>query len=110
MQTRNSALLRMAAAAAILATTGTANAVLLDHGPGDPTLVFPTWYRDLNGLALQECLSQTPSPNPGAALKPMCFPLNPDPAGFAGNVGPEIFYNDLAALVQKGNPNFSMKY
>src|SRR5690242_4682756 len=86
------------AAAAILAANP-AQAILLDHGPQDPTLVFPTWYRDLNGLALQPCLSQTPSPNPGAGLKPMCFPRNPDPAGFPGNVGTEIFYTDLSTTL-----------
>jgi len=98
------------AALALALTAPPAGAVLLDHGPADPTLVFPIWYRDLNGLALKECLSTVPSPNPGAAAKPMCFPLNPDPAGFPGNVGPEIFYNGVTAIVQRGNPNFSLKY
>src|SRR5919201_2756800 len=110
MKTHRSALLRLAAAAAVLASSGTAHAVLLDHGPGDPTLLFPTWYRDLNGLALQQCLSQTADPNPGALGKPFCFPLNPDPTGFPGNVGPEVFYSDLVMLVQKGNPAFSLRY
>ncbi|HEY6892218.1 MAG TPA: Ig-like domain-containing protein [Solirubrobacter sp.] len=95
-------LLRISAAAMTVLCASTASATLLDHGPGDPTLVFPQWYRDLNGLALSECLSQTPSPNGGAAGKPMCFPANPNPAGFAGNVGPEVFYNDLNILLGKG--------
>jgi Big-like domain-containing protein len=103
------ALLRAAAAAAAIALAGTAHAVLLDHGPGDPVLTFPLWYRDLNGLAVQECLSQTPSVNPGAGLKPMCFPRNPDPTGFAGNVGPEIFYNALTSSLA-GPGGFSLKY
>src|SRR5690242_6359158 len=97
MKTRRSALLRIAAAAAVIATSGSAHAVLLDRGPQDPTLLFPTWYRDLNGLALKECLSQQPSPNPNAGNLPMCFALNPDPLGFAGNVGPEVFYTNLTA-------------
>ncbi|HEY6890763.1 MAG TPA: Ig-like domain-containing protein, partial [Solirubrobacter sp.] len=87
--------LRISAAALAVVCASTANATLLDHGPGDPVLVFPLWYRDLNGLALSECLSVTPSPNGAAAGKPMCFPRNPDPAGFAGNIGPEVFYTDL---------------
>src|SRR5512140_784842 len=100
MKTRTAALLRFAAAAAFLATAGDARAVLLDHGPADPTLVFPIWYRDLGGLALKQCLSTTAGPNLADAGKPLCFPLNPDPAGFAGNVGPEVFYNGLVAKVQ----------
>jgi hypothetical protein len=104
-------LLRSSAAAVAVLYASTAGATLLDHGPGDPTLVFPQWYRDLNGLALSECLSQTPSPNGGAAGKPMCFPQNPDPTGFPGNVGPEIFYNDLNVLIGKGAAQgFSLRY
>ncbi|MFL5272890.1 MAG: Ig-like domain-containing protein [Anaeromyxobacteraceae bacterium] len=108
MNARHSALLRLAAAVAVLVSHGTAQAVLLDHGPGDANLTFPIWYRDLNGTATGLCLSQTPSPNPGAGLKPMCFPLNADPTGFAGNVGPELFYNDLTTSLS--GPNFSLKY
>ena len=73
---------------AALAAAHPALAALQDRGPQDPTLVFPLWYRDLNGTAVGQCLSQVQSPNPAAGLKPMCFPLNPDPTGFAGNVGP----------------------
>jgi hypothetical protein len=110
MKTRTTAaLLRMTAAAALLATAGNAHAILLDHGPGDPTLVFPQWYRDLTGQALGLCLSQTPSPNAAAGLKPFCFPFPPsDPAGFAGNLGPEIFYNNINAKLK--GPAFSMSY
>ncbi|HET9598636.1 MAG TPA: Ig-like domain-containing protein [Anaeromyxobacteraceae bacterium] len=101
-------LLRVSAAALAVVCASTADAVLLDHGPADPVLVFPQWYRDLNGLALSECLSKTLDPNPGAGSFPLCFPANPDPAGFAGNVGPEVFYNDLVTKVK--GPNFSMNY
>jgi Big-like domain-containing protein len=93
-------LLRLCAAS-ILATAGSAHAVLLDRGPQDPLLTFPLWYRDQNGLALQECLSKTPSPNPGALSLPMCFALNPDPLGFPGNVGPEVFYSNVTVKLGK---------
>jgi hypothetical protein len=108
MKTHRSALLRLAAAVALIASSGTARAVLLDHGPGDPTLIWPTWYRDMNLLALQLCKSQTNSPN--GIVAPMCFPLAADPGGFPGNLGMEIFYNNFTVRVQKGNPNFAMKY
>src|SRR5512138_2760895 len=85
-------------------------AALQDRGPQDPTLVFPQWYRDLNGSAVGLCTSQAQSPNPAAGLKPMCFPATTDPTGFAGNLGPELFYNNLTVTVQRGNPNFSLKY
>ncbi|HET9595515.1 MAG TPA: hypothetical protein VFP65_08030, partial [Anaeromyxobacteraceae bacterium] len=101
-------LLRLTAAALLAVAAVPAHAVLLDHGPADPTLVFPQWYRDLNGLALSECLSKTIDPNPGAGSFPLCFPANPDPAGFAGNVGPEVFYNDLVTKVK--GPVVSMNY
>ena len=113
MKTRRSALLRIAAAAAVIATSGSAHAVLLDRGPQDPTLFFPLWYRDLNGLALKECLSTQPSPNPNAGNLPMCFPQNPDPLGFPGNVGPEVFYSDVTAKLGKagaGGAGFSLTY
>ena len=98
--------------AALAATIGVqpALAALQDHGPQDPTLVFPQWYRDLNGTPVGLCTSQAQSPNPAAGLKPMCFPATTDPAGFAGNLGPELFYNNLTVTVQKRNPAFSLKY
>lgn len=101
--------------AALLLAAAPASAALLDRGPQDPTLVFPQWYRDLNGTALGLCLSQAASPNPGAAGKPMCFPLAADPNGFAGNLGPEIFYNNLNVLIGKGAAsgganNFALRY
>jgi hypothetical protein len=108
MKMRTIALLRLAAATAVLVSSGTAQAVLLDHGPADPTLVFPIWYRDTNGLPLKQCLSQTRSPNTAAAGAPMCFAANPDPAGFPGNVGPEVFYSDLTAVFT--NAAFKARY
>jgi len=110
MKTRISALLRMAAAVAVALSSGTAHAVLLDHGPSDPTLLFPQWYRDLNNLPLGLCLSQNPSPNALAGLKPMCFPLAADPAGFPGNVGAEVFYNNINQKFGKGTTGFKMSY
>lgn len=103
-----SRLLAVAAATALGAQP--ALAALLDRGPQDPTLVFPQWYRDQSGTAVGLCTSQAQSPNPPAGLKPMCFPATTDPTGFAGNLGPELFYNDLTVTVQRGNPNFSLKY
>ncbi|MFL5273728.1 MAG: hypothetical protein ACJ79E_16850, partial [Anaeromyxobacteraceae bacterium] len=105
---KNSLTLRLAAAIALVLSANSAQAILLDHGPADPVLVFPTWYRDLNGLALKECLSAVPTPNAAGGVGPMCFPANPDPAGFAGNVGPEIFYNAFNAALS--GPSFSLKY
>jgi len=87
-------------AAILLATP--ALAALKDRGPVAP-IGFPLWYRD-NGIpaagvnpavgptALELCTAATPSPNPGAAGAPMCFPWVPDPAGFPGNISGEIFY------------------
>jgi len=73
-----------------------AMAVLKDRGPvkvapGQPDDGFPAWYRD-NGIpatattaavppqALEQCVAQTPSPNPAAGGAPMCFPLAPGEA------------------------------
>jgi Big-like domain-containing protein len=116
MKKLSKTLLRVAAAVSLLTTALPAHATLLDHGPGDPVLTFPIWYRDLNGLAVKPCLSTSPSPNAAlAAGKPMCFPINPDPAGFAGNVGPEVFYNALTVGIGKGaaqgsSTTFAMTY
>lgn len=72
----------------LLATSVYAN--LLDHGPQDPVLTFPQWYRDTQGTALGLCRSTTNSPT--VLNTPMCFPLSPVASAFAGNVGPEVFY------------------
>src|SRR5512143_2195346 len=93
---------------ALVATAAPAHAALLDHGPSDPTLLFPIWYRDLNSVPLQLCRSTTPSPNALAGLKPMCFPLAADPTGFPGNLGPEIFYNNINAKLT--GPGLTMTY
>ena len=71
-----------------------ASAVLQDHGPSDPTLTWPMWYRDTNGLALGKCQSTSN----------FCFPLISEPAGFAGNIGPEIFYNLVEFKGAVGTP------
>ena len=75
--------IQMALAGSFLAS-GMASAVLLDHGVSDPQLVWPQYYRDVNGLAVGVCKSNDPV---------MCFPPVANPAGFPGNVGSEIFYN-----------------
>jgi Big-like domain-containing protein len=97
MKRLSSRLTRLAATAGALAVASPALAELLDHGPQDPILTFPTWYRDPASVPLQLCRTQTASPNAAAGLGPMCFPLAADPAGFAGNVGPEVFYADMTA-------------
>src|SRR5690349_6853607 len=108
------ALALLAATAAALTPTSAA-AALLDRGPADPLLLFPRWYRDLNGTAAGLCKSQVATPNRGAAFGPMCFPLTPDPAGFPGNLGPEIFYNDLTVAIGTGaaaggTSTFALRY
>lgn len=97
---------------AVLLSTGpsTSHAVLLDHGPNDPVLTWPQWYRDTNGTALGLCNSQAPSPNAAAGLKPLCFPPAPDPAGFAGNIGPEIFYNMVDFREKATGSDFRYRY
>ncbi|MEI6336757.1 MAG: Ig-like domain-containing protein, partial [Methylococcaceae bacterium] len=84
--------------------SGMASAVLLDHGPGDANLLWPQWYRDTNGLAIGLCKSTALSPNVAVGgATGMCFPPAFDPAGFAGNIGPEMFYN-MAEFSSKTNP------
>lgn len=104
--------LRFLQLATVLLSTSSATsfAVLLDHGPSDPTLTWPQWYRDTNGLALGLCKSQEPSPNAAAGNAPMCFPPNPDPAGFAGNIGPEMFYNMVEFREKNTGSDFRFRY
>jgi Bacterial Ig domain len=91
--------IQLALAGSIL-TTGIAAAALQDHGPSDPIINFPLWYRDSNNVPLQPCRSTATSP---AGAGTMCFPLPPDPApAFAGNIGPEAFYVNLNANVTTG--------
>ena len=77
-----------------------AQAQLQDHGPNDPTLNWPLWYRDNNGLALGSCKSTILSAN-----GPMCLLAGVDPEGFPGNVGGEIFYMNLNANINNGAIN-----
>lgn len=68
--------------------------------PDGPLIGWPQWYRDTNNLAVGLCKSQLNSPNaPGA---PMCFPIEPNPASFPGNLGDEVFYNFLNVDVVAG--------
>ncbi|MCX7084105.1 MAG: Ig-like domain-containing protein [Methylococcales bacterium] len=80
--------------------TGVANAVLLDHGPADPLLTWPSWYRDNNGLALGLCQSAST----------MCLPTVADVTGFAGNVGPEMFYNAVQFKGLNTGSDFQYNY
>lgn len=101
--------IRLALVGSILAS-GMAEAVLQDRGPSDPNLTWPLWYRDTNGLAVGECLSQVPSPNTLAGGKPMCFPFAFNPAGFPGNIGPEIFYNMVGFVDKNTGSDFHFRY
>lgn len=92
------------------ASSATSFAVLLDHGPSDPALTWPQWYRDTNGLPLGICKSQEPSPNAAAGNAPMCFPPAPDPDGFAGNIGPETFYNMVEFREKATGSDFRFRY
>lgn len=80
-----------------------AYAALVDHGPLDPTLTFPQWYRDDKGTALGLCRSTANSPT--VLNTPMCFPLSPVPSAFAGNVGPEVFYMNAQYKYKPGAAN-----
>jgi hypothetical protein len=74
--------IQIALAGSLLAS-GAASAVLLDHGPSDPILTWPSWYRDTTGMAIGLCKSTST----------WCFPAAPMAGFFAGNIGPEMFYN-----------------
>jgi len=86
-----------------LLLASSAYAVLLDHGPLDPTLTFPQWYRDRTGTALGLCRSTTSSPT--VLNTPMCFPLSPVPSAFPGNIGPEAFYMNAQYKYKPGAAN-----
>ncbi len=101
---------RVVTAFAALLSAAPAFGALQDHGPADPVLVYPQWYRDLNGTAVGLCKSQVQSPNAAAGLAPMCFPIAANPAGFAGNVGDEIFYADMNAQITGGAGGFTLRY
>src|SRR4051812_42896969 len=90
-----------------LCATG-AEAVLRDFGPLN-LAGFPSWYRDNNGVAVQQCWSKAVSPvsalpicnilpNPASIPPfdpnlPMTFPPNP-PTGY--NFPDESFYYSLS--------------
>ena len=87
-------LIRLALVGSVL-TSNMAFAVLQDHGPSDPLLIWPSWYRDTAGLAIGLCKSTTA----------FCFPAAPTAGFFAGNIGPEMFYN----MVEFRDPNATAK-
>ena len=97
-------LIKLALVGSVL-SSASAFAILLDHGPSNPIVTYPDWYRDTNGLAIGLCQSTTA----------FCFPLVPDAAGFPGNVGPEIFYNMVefkgtAGTATATNTDFEYRY
>lgn len=91
--------IQLALAGSILAS-GVASATLVDHGPSDPTINFPQWYRDGNALPLGLCRSTST----------FCFPLVPNPAGFAGNIGDEAFYNMVEFKGTTTGSDFQYRY
>ena len=107
----NSKIARLVSSILLGAAASTASAQLLDHGPSDPTLIWPLWYRSNDGIALGMCRSQVTSTNAAAGGASMCFPTPFDPAGFAGNVGPELFYNLIDYKQKPGAAtNFNFRY
>lgn len=92
-------------AAALLPDVATADLRDRSLAPDSDLLLWPKWYRDTNNLALGLCKSQVASANvePGPDPTTMCLPLEPDPAGFAGNIGGENFYN-LVRRYSRGSP------
>jgi len=70
------------------ASGGEALAALKDKGPLNQ-FGFPSWYRDTNRLALQQCVTNIISPDPGAAGGYMCaVTLTPPPPGTPAQVPP----------------------
>lgn len=88
----------------VLASTALASGIsyaqLLDHGPLNPVITFPDWYRDTEGLALTPCTSSSQ----------YCFPLAPNPAGFVGNIGDEVFYNLVEFVNTTTGSDFQYRY
>ena len=82
--------------------TGAADAVLMDHGPQDPNITFPQWYRDEEGLALGLCRSTSA----------FCFPLTANPDGYPGNIGDEVFYNlvEFKGTAAQTGSDFEYRY
>jgi hypothetical protein len=92
-------LIKMALVGSVL-SSASAFAILVDHGPNNPIVTWPEWYRDSNGLALGLCQSVTA----------FCFPLVPDNAGFPGNVGAEAFYNVVEFKSTTTGSDFQYRY
>ncbi len=103
--------IQLALAGSVLAS-GIASAALQDFGGVSDNsgsgitpaaiLNWPAWYRDNDSLPVGLCKSQVASVHPDAAGAPMCFAITPNTAGFAGNVGDEIFYMNLNAFITNG--------
>jgi hypothetical protein len=64
-------------------------------GPIDPTIGFPTWYEDSNGLRLEPCLDQD---DQFCGFLPGDFPA-PGPAVFPDNFPEEFFYELVGSEV-----------
>lgn len=79
------------ALASSLLVSGVSHAVLRDHGPSNPVVGFPDWYRDFNGLVLGQCVKGDESQNGPLCLTGPADALPPTEA-FPGNIGEEAFY------------------
>ncbi len=84
-----------------LLVSGFAGAALRDHGPSDPVVAFPDWYRDANGLALGQCVVGDDAGN-----GPLCLLAGADPTRFAGNFGEEGFYATADVVIPLTGGNF----
>ena len=80
MKKFNQGLQTLLAVVMLLVIATGAQAALRDFGPIKPLGGFPSWYRDNNGVAVQQCLSRAVSPLPNSATGlPICNILpNPD--------------------------------
>jgi hypothetical protein len=58
--------------------------------PSPPGNGFPFWYQDLNGLVLDQCL--TDATDPGALQQTACLLTTPPPYTFPTLFPPEMFY------------------
>lgn len=110
MKTKRNARLLMVAslAAAVMLLTGLFvtfgappnNGYLVEYGPVHSNYGFPTWYKDVNGLALELCLDPT-----YCAFVPGDIPDPTSPVSMPHNFPGEAFYWLGEALMLDATPN-----
>lgn len=98
----------------LVSLAGNVGAALLDVGPTVPEAIpssppqhgYPIWYRDLNRVPLELCLSSAPSPNvPGSTMCNLLPGVTFDPAQpmvFPTNFPDEVFWWAADAQVKNG--------